>query len=209
MNIRWLSNIFFTGLAVILPVVVTTWIVWWLGVTFETILGGLYTVLISDRFYFPGLGITLGIALTFGVGLLAKAWLFRTVFQWWDQILNRIPLVKTVYGATRDFIHSVSGSTDEKFNRVVLVKFDRPGIKLMGFVTREDLSRFPGLGEDDEVAVYLPLSYQIGGHTIFLPRSRLQALDMRAEDAMRFVLTAGLSGGRRVTADPPVSQALG
>lgn len=197
MTFRSLRNIFLTGLAIVLPIVITVWIIWWIGVTFEKTLGGIYTVIFPPSLYFPGLGILMGIGLTFVVGLMTKAWLFRSVFDWWDTLLNRIPLVKTVYGAIHDFMSFISGEANTKFNRVVLVEFDQPSMKLMGFVTREDLSRLPDTVDDDEVAVYFPMSYQIGGYTLFLPRSRLQPVDMKMEDAMRFVLTAGLSVRKR------------
>ncbi|MDZ7645557.1 MAG: DUF502 domain-containing protein [Woeseiaceae bacterium] len=193
MTIRSLRTVFLTGLAVVLPIVVTVWIVWWIGVTFETILGGIYTMLFSPRWYFPGLGILLGIALIFAVGLLTKAWLFRSLFDWWSSILNRIPLVKTLYGAVQDFMDFISGDTGNRFNRVVLVEFEQPAMKLMGFVTREDFEHFAVGLDEEEVAVFFPMSYQVGGYTLFLPRSRLQPVDVSAEDAMRFVLTAGLS----------------
>ncbi len=197
MTFRSLRNIFLTGLAIVLPIVITVWIIWWIGVTFERTLGGIYTVIFPPSLYFPGLGILMGIGLTFVVGLMTKAWLFRSIFDWWDSLLNRIPLVKTVYGAIQDFMSFISGEGHTKFNRVVLVEFDQPSMKLMGFVTREDLSRLPDTVDDDEVAVYFPMSYQVGGYTLFLPRSRLQPVDMKMEDAMRFVLTAGLSVRKR------------
>ncbi|MEX2257546.1 MAG: DUF502 domain-containing protein [Woeseia sp.] len=197
MNLRTLRNIFLTGLAIVLPIVITIWIIWWIGVTFEKTLGGIYTVIFPPSLYFPGLGILMGIGLTFVVGLMTKAWLFRSLFDWWDSLLNRIPLVKTVYGAIQDFMGFISGEGHTKFNRVVLVEFEQPSMKLMGFVTREDLSRLPDTVNDDEVAVYFPMSYQVGGYTLFLPRSRLQPVDMKMEDAMRFVLTAGLSVRKR------------
>lgn len=74
-------------------------------------------MLFPPRFYFPGLGILLGIALIFAVGLLAKPWLFRRLFDWWSTILNRIPLVKTVYGAVQDFMEFLSGDLSSRFNR--------------------------------------------------------------------------------------------
>lgn len=193
MDFRALRNVFLTGLAVVLPIVITVWLVWWVGATFETLLGGLYQAIFPAQLYFPGLGIILGIGLTFVIGLLAKAWLFRSIFDFWDGILNRIPLIKSVYGAVQDFMTFVSGNQNKRFNRVVMVELDEPAIKLMGFVTREDFSQFPQLADDDEVAVFLPMSYQVGGYTLFLKRSQLEAVDMRAEEAMRFVLTAGLS----------------
>lgn len=197
MTFRTLRNIFLTGLAIVLPIVITIWIIWWIGVTFEKTLGGIYTVIFPPSLYFPGLGILMGIGLTFVVGLMTKAWLFRSLFDWWDSLLNRIPLVKTVYGAIQDFMGFISGENHTKFNRVVLVEFDQPSMKLMGFVTREDLSRLQDTVDDEDVAVYFPMSYQVGGYTLFLPRSRLQPVDMKMEDAMRFVLTAGLSVRKR------------
>ncbi len=197
MTIRSIRNTFLTGLAVILPIVVTAWILWWIGVTFERSLGNVYAVLVSERYYFPGLGILLGVALIFVTGVLARAWLFRGLFDWSSRLLNRIPLVKTVYGATQDFMRFVSGGEGRKLDRVVLVEFGEPPTKLMGFITRDDFSQFPGLADNDEVAVFFPMSYQIGGYTLFLPKSRLQAIEMRPEEAMRLVLTAGLSASSR------------
>lgn len=201
MNIRSLRNIFLSGLAVVLPVVVTAWIVWWVGTSFETFLGGLYKAVFPAWLYFPGLGMLLGIVLTFAAGLLAKAWLFRGVFEFWDRILNRIPLIKTVYGAVQDFMTFLSGETGSRFNRVVIVEFDQPAMKLMGFVTREDFAQFPGIAGDEEVAVFFPMSYQIGGYTLFLPRSRLRPVDIPAANAMRFILTAGLSASGSAAAN--------
>lgn len=197
MEIRALRNTFLTGLAVVLPIVVTAWVLWWLGFTLERWLGNVYRFLLSEQIYFPGLGILLGIGLIFLVGLLAKAWLFRSLFDWSGDLLNRIPLVKTIFGATQDFMRFVSGDEDENFDRVVAVQFDSPSMKLIGFVTREDFSQVPGLVDQDEVAVFFPMSYQIGGYTLFLPKSRLEPVDMTAEDAMRMILTAGLSGAGR------------
>jgi uncharacterized membrane protein len=66
-------------------------------------------------------------------------------------------------------------------------------------VTREDFSSLPGkLGASDTVGVYLPMSYQIGGYTVFLPRSAIEPIDMSVEDAMRFTLTAGMSSAQEL-----------
>ena len=66
-------------------------------------------------------------------------------------------------------------------------------MRLMGFVTRDHFSDLPGgVANEGDVAVYLPMSYQIGGYTVFMPRSQITPVDMSRERAMRFVLTAGL-----------------
>ena len=118
---------------------------------------------------------------------------FRRLVRWIEEGLDRIPLVKTVYGAVRDLMSLFSKAGTRKFSKVVMVKFPGLEARLVGFVTIED---FTGLAIDagpGDVAVYLPMSYTIGGYTVFLPRKCLTPLDMSLEDAMRFVVTAGMS----------------
>jgi len=195
MKLRSLSRIFFTGLVTVLPLAVTIAILWWLLSGMEQVLGGALLRLIPNSWYIPGMGILLGLLLIFAIGLLARAWLFRKIFTLWDAAFSRIPLVKTVYGAVQDFMKFVSGGAGKNFDRVVMVEID--GIRLVGFVTCEDSQELPSpLGEDDRIGVYFPMSYQIGGYTLFLPRDRVKTVDMSMETAMRFVVTAGLSGGK-------------
>ncbi|HEX6928919.1 MAG TPA: DUF502 domain-containing protein [Gammaproteobacteria bacterium] len=191
---RAFSRIFFTGLAAVLPLAITIAILWWLGSGAERVLGALVLKLIPNHWYIPGMGILLGLLITFFIGLLAHAWLFRRLFGYWDRLFNRIPLIKTVYGAVQDFMKFISGG-GKSFDRVVMVELD--GYRIVGFVTCEDSATLPApLGDDDRIAVYFPMSYQIGGYTVFIPRHRVTPVDMDMETAMRFVVTAGLSGGK-------------
>lgn len=199
MTIRAIGRIFFTGLATVLPLAITVAILWWLGSGTEKVLGAAVLRMIPNSWYIPGMGILLGLLLTFIIGLLARAWLFRRLFAWWDHLFNRIPLVKTVYGAVQDFMQFISGG-GKHFDRVVMVEFE--GYRIVGFVTCEDSATLPApLGEDDRIAVYFPMSYQIGGYTVFIPRNRVTPVDMGMEAAMRFVVTAGLSGGQKNSKD--------
>lgn len=194
MNLRTIGRIFFTGLAAVLPLAITAAILWWLGSSAERVLGAAVIWLIPNRWYVPGMGILLGIVLIFVIGLLARAWLFRKIFGLWDGLFNRIPLVKTVYGAVQDFMKFISGDS-RHFDRVVMVELN--GHRIVGFVTCEDSAALPApLGEDERIAVYFPMSYQIGGYTVFVPRDRVTPVEMDMETAMRFVVTAGLSGGK-------------
>jgi uncharacterized membrane protein len=157
------------------------------------VLGAVVRVLLPDGAYPRGLGIALALGLIFGVGVLLEAVYFRRLMGWLEEVLNRIPLVKTVYGAVRDLMSLFSKAGTRKFSKVVMVKL--PGIeaRLVGFVTIEDFTGLAIVAGPGEVAVYLPMSYTIGGYTVFLPRECLTPLDMSLEDAMRFVVTAGMS----------------
>ncbi len=108
--------------------------------------------------------------------------------------MQRIPVVKAIYGMVRDITRLMSGDIKEQFGQAVLITLPGTDFKLVGFVTREDFAGLPAnLGDEQTIAVYLPMSYMIGGYTLMLPRSRIEPLDLSLEDAMRFALTAGVS----------------
>ncbi len=192
-SLRKLTGVFLTGLLAILPILVTIAVVMWLIGLAESVLGGLLTVLLPGSLYLPGMGLILAIVLIFLVGLGLQGVFMRQFLDWIDEALNRIPLVKTVYGAVRDLTGMLSNKSGRRFSQVVMVRLPNMPIRLVGFVTVEDLGAAGLSCEEDEVAVYLPMSYQIGGYTLLLPRKYLTPLDMGFEEAMRFVITAGLS----------------
>jgi uncharacterized membrane protein len=193
MTLRRLARTFLSGLAVVLPIVITIAVIVWVVTTAERLLGGVAAALLPGDSYPRGLGIGVAIALIFGVGVLMEAVYFRRLMGWVEDLLNRIPLVKTVYGAVRDLMSLFSKAGTRKFSKVVMVKFPGIGARLVGFVTIEDFTGLAVAAGPDEVAVYLPMSYTIGGYTVLLPRSCLTPIDMSLEDAMRFVVTAGMS----------------
>lgn len=185
---------FFTGLLAVVPVLATVYLVVWLAVTAETFLGRLLKLAIPDQLYFHGMGMLAGLAVVFGVGLLLQAWVVRAVFDWAESLLLRMPLVKFVYGAVRDFFGFFSAQRDTAAGQVVAIQVGDADMRLVGFMMREDLSALPEqLNEGGRVAVYLPMSYQVGGYTALVPREAVTPVDMSREEAMRFVLTAGLA----------------
>lgn len=189
------SRLFLQGLVVLLPITVTVAVLYWLAVTAEAFLGGLVKFLFPEWDYWAGLGVALGIGLVFAAGLLMHMWFTRMLLARAEELMERIPIVKSIYGSLRDILRFVSGSdADKRFSQVVAV-YVTDKIRLIGFVTGQNFSGLPGGKKDTEelVAVYLPLSYQIGGYTAYLPRACVEPVDMSVEDAMRFTLTAGMS----------------
>jgi len=193
MSLRRLARTFFTGLATLLPIVVTIAVVLWVINTAESLLGAVVRPLLPEGSYPRGVGLVVALLLIFAIGVLMEAVLFRRLMGWLEAGLERIPLVKTVYGAVRDLMSLFSKSGTRKFSKVVLVTFPGIDAQLIGFVTIEDFTGLPLAPGKDRIAVYLPMSYTIGGYTAFLPRECLTPLDMSLEDAMRFVVTAGMS----------------
>ncbi len=185
-------RLFFKGLATIIPIALTLLIVVWLGGLAEGNVGRLIRVVLPDDYYLRGMGLIAGIGLVLAIGMLSQVWLFRKLIDFGEGILDRVPVVKSVYRATKDFVDYFSSDGDRAFNQVVMVRHPQLGFGVLGFVTREDFSGLP-FGEEGEVAVYLPLSYQIAGYTVFVPRGWLEPIDMPFEDAVRLILTAAMA----------------
>ena len=182
------------GLVVVLPIGFTIWLLWWIGSSTEALLRTLILLVIPPERYLPGMGIVAALVLLLAAGTFFNALLVQSALAAWERFLDRIPVVKTIYGATRDFVKLLpTGGKRRDLRRVVLARFGEA--QVIGFVTQDDASEL-GIVEakDDLVAVYFPMSYQIGGYTALLPRSRVEPLDLPVESAMRLVLTGGISG---------------
>ena len=189
-----LGKLFLKGLAVMIPAALTLAILWWLARGAERVLGGLLSGFLPEGWYVPGMGLLAAVAITVLVGLLTHVIVFQRLFALGEAILNRLPLVKSLYSAIKDFMAYFSPDNKAAMSKVVLVQLPGQAFELMGFVTREDFSRLPvQVSVDDPVAVYLPFSYQIGGYTLFLPRSCLTPVDMPFEEAMKLVLTGAVA----------------
>jgi uncharacterized membrane protein len=199
--VRFISRNILTGLVAILPLVLTFYLLYWFAVSAETLLGGVILLLLPENLYWPGMGLLACLLMVFGVGLLMRAYVFQSLFAQGERLLYRMPLIKSVYRAIRDFFNYFSPTTKREFEQVVAVSIGNTGMKVIGFVTQADPKHLPKDFQDEEsVLVYLPLSYMIGGYAVLMPRSAVRPLDMSMEDAMRFTLTAGVAG---TTTSPP------
>ena len=195
-TVQRLVRLFLKGLATIIPIALTLLIVLWLAGLAENGVGYLIKLVLPDNWYIRGMGLFGGIALVMAIGLLSQVWLFRKLIDLGEGVLDRTPVAKSVFRATKDFVDYFSSDDGNRFGQAVMVRHPDLKIGIMGFVTREDFSELP-FGEEGEVAVYLPLSYQVAGYTIFVPREWLEPIDMPFEESIRLILTAAMS--RRTT----------
>jgi uncharacterized membrane protein len=195
---KFISKNILTGLFAMLPVVLTLYLLYWFVVTAETAMGSLIQLVLPDQDYWPGMGMIAGLLLAFLVGLLMHAYVVRLLFEKGEQLLFHMPLIKSVYRAIRDFFNYFSPTTKKEFEQVVSVTIAGTGMQVIGLITQAIPENIPaGMRKDDDILVYLPMSYMIGGYAVLMPRSAVKPLNMNIEEAMRFILTAG------VTAIPP------
>ena len=190
---RRLWNTFLKGLAAVLPLVLTVYVVVWLASAAESVLGGALRALLPEDRYWPGLGLLVAFLLILVVGLLVDAYIVQRLFRYGESILARIPIVKTIFGAFKDFSRFLpAGGKARDLKRVVLWRFGTA--QLIGFVTEEQLNpKLFGANSEDLVAVYFPMSYQIGGYTLYLHKDELRETELSVEEAMRLVLIGGVT----------------
>jgi uncharacterized membrane protein len=208
-----LWNTFLKGLAAVLPVALTLYVVFWLAKTAESVLGAPLRAVLPAGQYWPGFGLIVAFLLVLFVGVLVDAYIVRRLFRLGESLLARIPIVKTIFGAFKDFSRFLPAEGKARdLKRVVLWRLG--SAQLIGFVTEEQISPklFRAAAEaksaeaksaEDWVAVYFPMSYQIGGYTLYLPKDELRETELSVEEGMRLVLIGG------VTSQQPPAAAAG
>ncbi len=202
-----LGKTFLKGLVAIFPLLVTVFAILWLATTAEDLLGTPIRTLLPEGYYVPGMGVLAGVVVIFCVGVMLNIVIARALFHRFELLLNRLPLVKSLYGSVKDLMGYFMDS-NQKGQQVVMVTLGGPFLpasgdgqtqhgtpmKLLGLVTRQDFTDLPdGVGDDQCVAVYLPMSYQLGGFTVIVKRSQIEPINMSTEDALRFAITAGMN----------------
>ncbi len=138
----------------------------------------------------PGVGFVVTLALITLVGFLGSNLISLTLVTWFENALNKLPLVRLVYASTKDLINAFVGEK-RRFNKPVLVAMTPDGgMRGLGFITQES---FSSLDENDSVVVYFPQSYAFAGWTFVVPSSRVTRLDVGSSDFMAFVVSGGVS----------------
>lgn len=188
-----LTSTFLRGLGVVLPIALTLYLVVWIAGAAESLLAPMARLILPDEYYIPGLGVVLGLLLVYVAGVLVQLFVIEWLVGYGQRMLERTPLVKSIYNALNDFVSYVSRRPSEDTSRVVSVRL-LDDLSVVGFITDTNPVAMRPEGDAlDRVAVYLPMSYQVGGYTVLVPRERLTPLNLAVEDAMRLVLTAGVA----------------
>ena len=156
---------------------------------------------LPSEYYIAGMGLVAGVIFVFIIGLLLKLWIVQRIRDKIEQIMNKMPLIGSIYGAIKDFLNFFSTIKERKDSITVLVDLPALDAKLVGMVTVTDFKKFDVLDDEEMVVVYLQLSYQIGGYSILIPKKNLTPIDMSIEEAFRFTMTAGISSSEKHKAD--------
>lgn len=190
-----MGKIFKRGLIALAPIAISIAVIIWLLRILEDIFRVPLQWMVGSH-YFPGMGLAVAFVFIFFFGVFVNNLLIQKWTKVLDRLFVRIPLFKTIYSSIGDMM-SYFHKDPSKGGRMVVVEID--SLRFLAIVTRETFADLPaGFGDDDRVSVLIPFSYQIGGFTASVPRSKIKPIDMTVEQGMRFIVTAGM-----VTAKQP------
>lgn len=175
------------GLLVIIPIAVTAVVLKFLFDMLDPILQPLLGLLPGDRI--PGLGLISLMVAVYLVGLVATQVVGRRLVNLTHRIMERIPVVKSIYGTTRIGVEFLSGSGDHPYRGVVLVDFPRAGMKAIGLIT----ANLGVLNGAEMVAVYVPTTpIPSSGFLVVLPMDEVIVTEMSVDDAMKIIISGGI-----------------
>jgi uncharacterized membrane protein len=205
-----LRNNFIAGVVVIAPIGLTVWLIW-------TVVGWVdgFVMPFVPRAYHPdqlvnyylglegeervsfdirGVGVVVFLLFTIFLGWIAKGIVGRSFIRWGEDLVGRLPVVRSIYNALKQIAHTVFAQTESKFDKACLVEFPRKGTWVVAFISGpvkgEPAARLPG---DDLISIFIPTTPNpTTGFLIFLPRSEIIELDMTPEEAAKLVISAGL-----------------
>ena len=167
----------------------------------EEFFGDILQFILPEQWYRPGMGLAASLGMIFLVGHMMEFLLIKAYAVKFEELIYRVPLVKSIYGAIREFLAFLLEGKSKGPRQVVAVTFGN-NLTLVGFITQRDLSFIKSDAVAGKVAVYFPFSYQIGGYTVMVPTDQIISLDIPIEQAMRFVMTAGIIESENKVQDP-------
>ena len=191
-----LYKYFFRGLITILPLALTLYLLFVMLAWMETLTLWILRPLFGD-FYIPGMGLVVGMLGIVLIGYLVSNPRVRKALLFVELPFTNLPVVKSIYSSLKNFADYFAPHA-ESAQQVVLLRMPGNELGIAGLVTRQSMAGLPaGLAElEDQVAVYLPMGYMIGGYTVFVPRAWVTQVDMSVEEAMRMALIAYMSSNR-------------
>ncbi len=194
---KTLRHAFTTGLVIVIPMVITVWVLVALFNALDRIIAPL---LVRFGVEIPGLGFVAMIVLILIVGMLSRNLVGKYLVGVLDGIISRIPIARTIYTATRDVMKAFSvGQQGRSFRQVVLVEYPKKGIYSIGFVTNEiDWKTGPG-STKQMVSVYFPHPPNpTSGVMALIPRKDVQVLEMPVEEGLKLALSGGIVAPDRI-----------
>jgi uncharacterized membrane protein len=189
---KWL----FAGLLVIAPLAITVWVVQWILATLDQ------TLLILPKhwqpdallgFHIPGFGVLLALAILLLVGAAVSNFFGRKLVEWGNDVLNRIPVVRSIYSGVKQVSDTLFSENGNAFRTAVLVQWPRVDVWTIGFVTGVPGGDVVTHLQGDYLSVYVPTTPNpTGGYFVMLKKSDCIELKMSVDEALKYVVSMGV-----------------
>ena len=185
-----LRNIFFTGLLVLTPVVVTIWVFYQLFIKIDGVLGGKLIQLTGRKV--PGMGVVAVLLLILFAGVLARNYIIKKLIQLAEHVMGRIPLFNKIYSAIQQISQALFSGRQAVFQRTVLIEFPQEGSYTIGFQTSEVKWKIDGQPPQKLLSIFLPTTPNpTTGYLLFLPKEKVHPLKISIEDAIKMIISGG------------------
>ncbi len=196
--LRRLRGYFLAGVVVIAPIGITIWLAWW----FVSLVDGWVTPFLPSvfnpssylPFRVPGVGLLAAFITITLIGALAANLVGRTLLRYWETLLGRMPVIRSVYKATKQIFQTALAQSGSNFRQVGLVEYPRRGAYVVVFIARELDGSEIGLPEGETYfSAFMPTTPNpTSGFLFFLRKDEVRILDLTVEDGAKLVISAGL-----------------
>jgi uncharacterized membrane protein len=192
-----LRNDFLTGLVILAPVTLTLWVVW-TAVTFidariVPLVPAVYNPSTYIGYDIAGFGVIVFLIVTTIVGALAKGYIGRRFIRWGESVVDRTPIVRSIYNAVKQIFETVFSGNSASFSQACLIEYPRKGVWGVGFLARETASELPDKTGRRLYAVFVPTTPNpTSGFLIYVPVEDVVILDMSIEEAAKMIISGGL-----------------
>ncbi len=190
-----MKKYFITGLLVLVPLVVTFWV---MSTLIETLDQSLLLLPEAWRpkellgFSMAGLGALLTLVVIFLTGLIATNFFGQQIIMLWEELLSRVPVVKSIYSSVKQVSDTIFSDSGNAFRQALLVEFPRKGLWTVAFLTGEPGGDVANHLTGDYVSVYVPTTPNpTGGYFLMLPKSDVVELDMSVDQALKYIISMG------------------
>ncbi|MCS7100973.1 MAG: DUF502 domain-containing protein [Burkholderiaceae bacterium] len=201
-----------TGLLIWVPLAVTLWVLDAIVSTMDRTLLLLPTHWQPRQaigFDVPGLGVVLTLLVVFATGLLAHNFIGRRLVHWWEQLLARIPIVRSIYSSVKQVSDTMLSPKGNAFRQAVLVEFPQRGHWAVGFLIGSPGASVARALHEDVVTVFVPTAPNpTSGYTILVRPAEVKALDITVDEALKFIISLGVVAPVEARARGPRPAAL-
>ena len=191
---RRLRTYFLTGLVVAAPIAITISVAFWFIQSVDSWFSPFIPNSLKDSTYsLPGLGVLASFVILTGLGALTANIFGKTILQFGENLLDRVPVIRNIYSALKQIFETVATQSNQNFKGVVLFEYPRKDIWALGFVTTDAKGEIAEKKGDNLLCIFAPTTPNpTSGYLLFVPKEDTIKMDMTVEEAAKLIISAGI-----------------